>query len=135
MHRISDDHLHNTQAPINNLRMFKGACGKMAFERVRLVTAFWGYVRQRRQDVAEARERSELQSKIWESMLDKGSTMSRFMKSSESIWEILEPLLANPQEVFLNGLVKESAGKKQPAGKRNTLASLFRCACLPLVNS
>ena len=99
--------------------MFKELCGKNAFQNVILTTTMWDKVDE---ETGEAREK-ELKSKYWQSMLERGSTTGRFMRTRESAFTVIEPLIdaANERSSVLlqkelvdmgNKLSSTSAGRK-----------------------
>ena len=75
--------------PLKNLRMFEELCGKNAFQSVILTTTMWDEVDK---EVGEERER-ELKTKYWQSMLERNSTTSRFLRTRESAFDLIEPLI------------------------------------------
>jgi hypothetical protein len=86
-HRISDNRMAGT--PLKNLRMFEELCGKKAFQHVILTTTMWDEVDE---ETGEARER-ELESKYWRAMLERNSTTRRFLRTRESAFELIFPLI------------------------------------------
>jgi hypothetical protein len=86
-HRISDNRM--ADAPLKNLRMFEELCGKNAFHSVILTTTMWDEVDE---ETGEERER-ELKTKYWRTMLDRDSTTSRFLRTRESAFDVIEPLI------------------------------------------
>ena len=86
-HRISDNRMAGT--PLKNLRMFEELCGKNAFQNVILTTTMWDEVDE---ETGEERER-ELKTKYWRTMLDRNSTTSRFLRTRESAFDLIEPLI------------------------------------------
>ena len=75
--------------PLKNLRMFEELCGKNAFHNVILTTTMWDEVDE---ETGEDRER-ELKTKYWRTMLDRNSTTSRFLRTRESAFDLIEPLI------------------------------------------
>ena len=69
--------------------MFEELCGKNAFQSVILTTTMWDEVDK---EVGEERER-ELKTKYWQSMLERNSTTSRFLRTRESAFDLIEPLI------------------------------------------
>ena len=86
-HRISDNRMAGT--PLKNLRMFEELCGKNAFHNVILTTTMWDDVEE---EVGEEREK-ELITNYWRAMLERDSTTSRFLRTRESAFDIIEPLI------------------------------------------
>jgi hypothetical protein len=86
-HRISDNRMAGT--PLKNLRMFEKLCGKNAFQNVILVTTMWDEVDE---ETGTARE-TELKSNHWRAMLDRNCTTSRFMRTRESAFALIDPLI------------------------------------------
>ena len=86
-HRISDNRMAGT--PLKNLRMFEKLCGKNAFHNVVLTTTMWDEVDE---EIGEERER-ELKEIYWKSMLGRNSTTSRFLRTRESAFDVIEPLI------------------------------------------
>ena len=75
--------------PLKNLRMFEELCGKNAFQNVILATTMWDEVDE---ETGEARE-NELKKKYWRAMLDRGSRTSQFMRTHQSAFELINPLI------------------------------------------
>ena len=71
--------------------MFKELCGKDALQNVVLVTTMWNVADK---EVQEARE-EELKTnpKYWRAMLAQNSTTSRFMRTRESAFNLMDPLI------------------------------------------
>ena len=69
--------------------MFEELCGKNAFHNVILATTMWDEVDE---ETGEAREH-ELKTKYWQAMLAQNSTTSRFMRTRESAFELIDPLI------------------------------------------
>lgn len=80
--------------PLKNLRMFEELCGKNAFQNVILTTTMWDEVDE---ETGEGRER-ELKTKYWRTMLERNSTTSRFLRTRESAFDIIEPLIEAANE-------------------------------------
>jgi hypothetical protein len=74
---------------LKNLRMFEELCGKNAFKNIILTTTMWDEVDK---ETGEERER-ELKTKYWRFMLERNSTTSRFLRTRESAFEVIEPLI------------------------------------------
>ena len=75
--------------PLKNLRMFEELCGKNAFHNVILTTTMWDEVDE---ETGEERER-ELKIQYWRKMLELGSTTRRFLRTRESAFDVIEPLI------------------------------------------
>jgi DNA repair exonuclease SbcCD ATPase subunit len=75
--------------PLKNVPLLEKLCGKDAFQTIILTTTMWDEVDE---EAGEARER-ELKSKYWQAMLDRNSTTRRFMRSRESAFELINPLI------------------------------------------
>jgi hypothetical protein len=75
--------------PLKNFRMFEQLCGKNTFRNVILTTTMWDEI-----DVETGEDREgELKSKSWRNMLEHGSKTGRFMRTRESAFDLIEPLL------------------------------------------
>ena len=86
-HRISDNRMAGT--PLKNLRMFEELCGRNAFQNVILTTTMWDEVDEQ---MGVERER-ELKALYWRTMLDRGSTTHRFLRTRESAFDLINPLI------------------------------------------
>ena len=77
--------------PLKNLRtgMLEELCGKNPFQNVILTTTMWDEVDEK---TGEDRER-ELKINYWRTMLGRGSTTSRFMRTRESAFNLIDPLI------------------------------------------
>jgi hypothetical protein len=78
-----------TGTPFKNLRMFEELCGKNAFKNIILTTTMWDKVDKEK---GEDRER-QLKQEYWRTMLERNSTTSRFLRTRESAFEVIEPLI------------------------------------------
>ena len=76
-------------AHLKNLRIFEAICGKNAFHSVMLTTTMWDEVDK---ETGESRE-SVLKSRYWRSMLERNSTTSRFLRTRESAFNIIDPFI------------------------------------------
>ena len=86
-HRISDNRVDGTS--LKNLHMFEELCGKNAFHKVILTTTMWDEVEE---EIGEERER-DLKTKHWRTMLEYNSTTSRFLRTREPAFDLIEPLI------------------------------------------
>ena len=75
--------------PLKNLRMFEELCGKNAFKNIILTTTMWDEVDK---EMGEDRE-AQLKKEYWRTMLERNSTTSRFLRTRESAFELIEPLI------------------------------------------
>jgi len=127
LHRISDNRMAGT--PLSNLKVFNKLCGQDALRNIILTTTMWDQV-----EIDEGSEREkELCNKYWKTMIKEGSTVARFLNSTDSAWSIVEPLLRHAnhrfsvllQEEMVNmqkGLPETKAGMEL-YGKLDTLFS------------
>ena len=69
--------------------MFEELCGKNAFQNVILTTTMWDEVDE---ETGEDRE-AELKTEYWRSMLERGSTTSRFLRTRESAFDLIDSLI------------------------------------------
>jgi len=76
--------------PLKNLRMFEELCGRNSFQNVILATTMWDDIDE---ETGVARE-AELKSKYWRGMLDRNSTTGRFLRTRESAFTLIDPLIA-----------------------------------------
>jgi hypothetical protein len=99
--------------PLKNLRMFEELCGKNTFRNVILTTTMWDEVDE---ETGEDRE-GELKSKYWKDMLERGSTTGRFMRTRESAFNLIYPLIGTANERSSVLLQQElvDMGKKLPS--------------------
>ena len=84
-HRISDNRMAGT--PLKNLRMFENLCGE-DFKGIILTTTMWSDVDE---ELGVERER-ELKTDYWKSMIERGSSVRRFLYTRQSAFEILAPI-------------------------------------------
>ena len=93
--------------------MFEKLCGKNAFRNVVLTTTMWDEVDE---ETGEARE-TELKSRYWKIMLERGSTTDRFMRTRESAFSLIDPLIdaANERTSVLLQEELVDMGKKLPS--------------------
>ena len=77
--------------PLKNLRMFEELCGKNAIQNVILTTTMWDKVDE---ETGKDRERElKSESKYWRTMLDRSSTTSPFLRTRESAFHLIDPLI------------------------------------------
>ena len=74
--------------PLKNLRMFEKLCGE-DFNGIVLTTTMWSEVDE---ELGEGRER-ELKDEYWKSMIERGSSVKRFLYTRQSALEMLTPIL------------------------------------------
>jgi hypothetical protein len=86
-HRISDNRM--VGRPLKNLRMFEELCGRNVIQNVILATTMWDEVDE---DEGYYREQ-QLMLKYWRSMLERNSSMSRFLNTRESALHVIQPLI------------------------------------------
>ena len=79
--------------PLRNLQLFEKLCGK-EFSTIVLATTMWEEVEP---ELGEMRER-ELQNIYWKSMVDRGSSVKRFLQTPASAFEVLRPILCQSNE-------------------------------------
>lgn len=92
-HRMSDKRMVDT--PLKNLPMFEELCGaKTTFHNIMLVTTMWDEVDQ---ETGLKREK-ELEKEHWRAMLNRSSTISRFMGTRESGFTLIDPLINRANE-------------------------------------
>ena len=82
--------------PLKNLRMLEQLCGRNAFQNVILTTTMWDEVDEK---TGEDRER-ELQTNYWRSMLERNSTTGRFLRTRESAFKLIDPLIEAANKKF-----------------------------------
>ena len=86
-HRISANRMAST--PLSHPGMFEGLCGRNNFQSVILTTTMWDRVDE---ELGEAREKV-LKGRYWRHMLDHDSMMSRFVRTRESAFTVIDPLI------------------------------------------
>ncbi|KAF8805168.1 hypothetical protein BYT27DRAFT_7192832 [Phlegmacium glaucopus] len=110
-HRITDNRMAGT--PLKNLRMFEELCGKNSFQNVILATTMWDDI----DNATGAAREEELKSKYWRAMLDRNSTTGRFLRTRESAFALIDPLIdaANTRSSVLLQQEMVDMRKKLPA--------------------
>ena len=73
---------------LKNLRMFENLCGK-EFNGIVLTTTMWDEVSE---ELGAERE-SALKDEYWKSLIERGSSVKRFLSTQQSAFEILMPIL------------------------------------------
>jgi hypothetical protein len=110
-HSITENRMPGT--PLNNLKMFQKLCGKEALHKVVLTTTMWDELpiqdKLPPQEVGEKRER-ELKTRYWKEMLSYGSTVKRFLKTRQSAFQILAPLIDSANKRYWL-LVQQEMGR------------------------
>ena len=115
-HPISYNRMGGTSTPLKYLEMFKQLCGENTLQKVILTTTMWDEVDR---ETGEVREK-ELKTDYWRTMLERGSTTSRFLRTRESAFKLIDPLIevANRRRSVQllvdmhEGLPANTAGKK-----------------------
>ena len=74
--------------PLKNLRLFERLCGD-DFNRIVLTTTMWDDV----DEETGAEREKELGSVYWKSMIERGSSVKRFLNNRSSAFEILTPII------------------------------------------
>jgi len=95
-HRISDPRMTGTA--LMNLRLFEELCGEH-FGTVVLTTTMWD-----QEDENEGTKREEqLQGEHWRKMIERGSSIKRFLRTPQSAFEIMTPIFdkANARTALL----------------------------------
>jgi len=73
---------------LKNLQLFESLCGE-EFNNIVLTTTMWDEVEE---PVGYNRER-ELKNSYWKAMIDRGSSMRRFLRTRQSAFEVIEPII------------------------------------------
>ncbi len=73
---------------LKNLHLFESICGE-EFNNIVLTTTIWDEVEEH---VGYYRE-WELKTPYWKAMVDRGSSMRRFLRTRQSTFEVLEPII------------------------------------------
>ena len=73
---------------LKNLRLFESLCGE-EFNKIVLTTTMWDEVDEK---TGRYRE-NDLKNSYWEAMVERGSTIRRFLLTRPSAFEVLEPIL------------------------------------------
>jgi len=73
--------------PLKNLRMFENLCGE-DFNGIILTTTMWSEV----DEELGAERELELKEEYWRSMIERGSSVKRFLYTRQSAFEILMPI-------------------------------------------
>ena len=114
-HRISDNRKAGT--PLKNLGMFEELCGKNTLQKVILTTTFWD-VDEVDQKTGETRE-GELRSGYWRPMLQRNSTTNRFLRTRESAFTDIDPLIDTANIRFSALLQQELADMRKKLSSRS----------------
>jgi len=88
-HRISD----NRWAGKPDLDGFDELCGENASQMIHLVTTMWDDHKGHASQGEKEQREEELRSEHWKAMLDKGSAIARYERTSDSAWSALKPFL------------------------------------------
>ena len=75
--------------PLKNLHLFEKLCGK-EFSTIVVTTTMWDEVEP---EIGEQRL-EELQDNYWKTMIDRGSTVKRFLSTPASAFDVLRPILS-----------------------------------------
>jgi len=79
---------------LKNLRLFKKLCGE-SFKSIVLTTTMWGEVES--EEEGTLRE-DELKDKYWRAMIERGSSVKRFLYTRESAFDVLRPIFEEVNE-------------------------------------
>jgi len=85
-HRITDNRMAGEA--LRNFRLFESLCGE-EFNKIVLATTMWDEVDGR---IGCNRE-NDLKNSYWEAMVERGSTIKRFLLTRPSAFDVLEPIL------------------------------------------
>lgn len=93
--------------------MFEQLCGKNAFYNVILATTMWDEV----DEETGATREQELKTRYWGDMLERDSTTNRFLRTRESAFTLIDPLInkANERNSLLIQHEMADMHKKLPA--------------------
>jgi len=87
-------------SPLKNLKIFGKLCGDDASRNVILATTMWRI--EKDPEDKQLRREHALRDKYWKEMLDGGSTMTRFLRTYNSAWTIVDLIsLINPPDSLL----------------------------------
>ena len=73
---------------LKNLKLFEKLCGEN-FNNIVLTTTMWGEVEEEEGD----RREKELENNYWKAMIERGSSVKRFLYTRESAFDVLKPIL------------------------------------------
>jgi len=108
--------------PLRVLDIFKGICGKDAFQNVLLVTTMWDEVPL---GVGEKRESGLLQNdRRWKPMVAGGARTARFMNTAESAWAIISQFKPESRRPVL--LQRELVDHQKPLAETAAGRPIFR---------
>ena len=111
----------NGSPPLKNLRMFEELCGKNALQNVILATTMWDEV-----DEETGMEREEnLKSTYWQPMLDRNSRTSRFMRTRESAFTLIDPLIIAANKRNLDLLQQEMSEMRKKLSATSNGQEIF----------
>jgi hypothetical protein len=110
-------------SPLKNLKMFGKLCGDDAIRNVILATTMWRPDGKDPENKQPRREK-ELRDKYWKGMLDSGSTMTRFLRTYNSAWTIVDLVsLINPPDSLL--LQEEMVDLKKGINETQAAITLY----------
>ena len=124
-------------SPLKNLKMFGKLCGDAAIRNVILATTMWApkgeEVLPSEEDLQhekvlrrenELRREEELRDKYWKAMIECGSTMTRFLKTYDSAWTIVDLInIMNPSDPLL--LQEEMVDLKKGINEMQAAITLY----------
>ena len=90
--------------PLRNVHIFEQLCGQ-EFSTIVLTTTMWDEVDL---EIGEQREK-ELREIYWKSMIDRGSTVKRFLSTPASAFDLLRPMLSRANDIQTLRLQEEVA--------------------------
>ena len=107
---------------LKNLRLFEKLCGE-SFNNIVLTTTMWGEVES--EEEGTLRE-DELKDKYWRAMIERGSSVKRFLYTRESAFDVLRPIFEEVNRTNVLLLQKEMTDlkmqlKETSAGKALSL--------------
>jgi len=86
VHRITDNRMAGTA--LRNFHVFEQLCGE-SFNNIVLTTTMWGKVES--EEEGTLREK-ELTDNYWKAMIERGSSVKRFLYTRESAFDVLGPI-------------------------------------------
>jgi DNA repair exonuclease SbcCD ATPase subunit len=97
-------------------------CGQTSLQNVMLVTTMWdGHGPQ---SMMERREK-DLKEQSWKAMIDQGSTVVRYERTSGSAWSILDPFIRSANLRLSNLAQQEIIGLRRRARKTRAVQELY----------
>ncbi|KAH7914570.1 P-loop containing nucleoside triphosphate hydrolase protein [Hygrophoropsis aurantiaca] len=101
LHEITQKRMYGSTR--KNLDMFHELCGHESGKNIVLATSKWGNIL----EDAGARFENQLKTTFWKDLVEEGSSVERFLGTSESAWAVVDHVVREHQQLIALHIQKE----------------------------